>query len=129
MILRRAFLKRMAQAALACALLSDIPLPGLEAAPAPEPVEAPCGRCDGSGFIITDRRFKSGVAYRAEGSFIPEPMEPQYERIACPECNNPWKKVTGDKDAFEAYMTNYSQVIVRDVQKETHRMFFGAIDA
>jgi len=127
MILRRAFLKRMAQAALACALLGDIQLPGLEAAP--EPIETSCTRCDGSGFIMSDRRFHSGVGVRAEGGYLPEPANPQYEKISCPECNNPWKKVTGNKDAFEAYMTNYSQVIVRDVQKETHRMFFGAIDA
>ena len=128
MILRRAFLKRMAQAALACALLSDIQLPGLEAAP--EPIETGCTRCDGNGFIISDRRFPSGVAFRAEGSgYLPEPAEPQYEKIACPECNSPWKKVTGNKDAFEAYMTSYSQVVQRSLNRETNRMFFGVADA
>lgn len=122
MILRRAFLKRMAQAALACALLGDIALPGLET---PEPIETSCTRCDGSGFIMSDRRFHSGVGVRAEGGYLPEPANPQYEKISCPECNNPWKKVSGNKDAFEAYMTSYMQVVQKDLNNLSRGMITG----
>lgn len=122
MILRRAFLKRMATAALACAFLSDLPLPGLETAP--EPIEEVCGECNGEQFIFVERP-RQGIVSVAEYSYIPEPDGPTIERIACPSCNSPWKKIDGDKDAFEAYMTSYSQVMVKRMEVEQRRMIYG----
>ena len=119
MILRRAFLKRMAQAALACALLGDIALPGLKI---PEPIHAACPHCY-EGFVMVMKSNQGG--YLPEGGYLPQPVGPVYEKRACLHCNSPWKKVSGNKDAFEAYLTQYSQVTVKKMNIEQGRMFFG----
>jgi len=122
---RRTFLKHLVGATILLAGFREIP--NFEPV-APEPISQVCGTCGGEEFIIVEVIPPQGIVSAAEYSYIPQPDGPSYERLACPSCNNPWssaQETKGRKDAFEAHMTRYTQLISRKLTLESRRMALG----
>jgi hypothetical protein len=74
---RRGFLGRILAASVAAPLL--VGMPGVQ--------KVACARCKGTGKIAIHVLGSSGIAWRAETSYLPGDPGDYYEEAPCPDCN------------------------------------------